>query len=210
MNVRPSELPYSEFYRILISTVAPRPIGWISSLSATGQPNLAPFSFFNAICGQPPLLIFSPGQRLRGEGENLRGETKDTLRNVRETGEFVANLVTYEVAEAMNLTSGEYDPSVNEFELAGLTPRPSNVVKPPCVAESPVNYECKVREILDFPSPPRGCSLVIGEIVFMHVHERHFKEGKLDANSLDLVGRMGGMQYSRTRERFEMARPKVK
>jgi len=209
MNVRPSELPYNEFYRILISSVAPRPIGWVSTLSAAGQPNVAPFSFFNAICGKPPLLAFGAGLRMRTDGDKAHGETKDTLRNVRETGEFVVNVVTFDVAEAMNLTSGEYDSTVNEFELAKLTMRPSQIVKPPQVAESPVNFECKVYQILDFSSPPQGGSLVIGEIQSVHVEEEHLKEGRLDPNSLDLVGRMGGIQYSRTTNRFEMPRPKV-
>jgi len=154
MDFRPSDLPYSEFYRILISSVAPRPIAWVSTISAAGQLNLAPFSFFNAICSKPPLLAFAPALRLRGKEETVKGETKDTLRNVRETGEFVVNVVTYEVAEAMNLTSGEYDSTVNEFELAKLTRRPSKMVKPPHVAESSVNFECKVYQILDFSSHP--------------------------------------------------------
>jgi len=208
MNVRPSDLPYSEFYRILISTVAPRPIAWVSTISASGQTNLAPFSFFNAICGKPPLLAFAPGLRMRSERETTHGETKDTLRNVRETGEFVVNVVTYDVIEAMNLTSGEYDSTVNEFELAKLTPRPSKIVKPPQVAESSVNFECKIYQILDFSSPPHGGSLVIGEIVFVHVDEKHLKEGRIDPDSLDLVGRMGGIQYARTTDRFQLARPK--
>jgi flavin reductase (DIM6/NTAB) family NADH-FMN oxidoreductase RutF len=210
MNVRPSDLPYNEFYRILISSVGPRPIAWVSTVSPSGQANLAPFSFFNAICGKPPLLAFAPGLRMKTEGESTRGETKDTLRNVRETGEFVVNAVTYDVAEAMNLTSGEYGPEVNEFELARLTLRPSQVVKPPQVAESPVSFECKVYQILDFSSPPHGGSLVIGEIVFIHLDEKLLKDGRLDPNALDLVGRMGGMQYSRTTQRFEMVRPKLK
>lgn len=210
MDVRPSDLPHSEFYRILISSVAPRPIAWVSTVSAAGQLNLAPFSFFNAICSKPPLLAFAPGLRMRGEGEATRGETKDTLRNVRETGEFVVNVVTYEVAEAMNLTSGEYDSTVNEFELAKLTPRISKIVKPPQVAESSVSFECKVNQILDFSSPPHGGSLVIGEILSVHIDEKHLKEGRIDPDSLDLIGRMGGMQYSRTTPRFEMVRPKVK
>ncbi len=208
MDARPSDLPFNEFYRILISSVAPRPIAWVSTVSVAGQPNLAPFSFFNAICGRPPLLAFAPGLRMRGEGTAIRGDTKDTLSNVRETGEFVVNVVTYDVAEAMNLTSGEYDSSVNEFELAKVTPRPSRLVKPPHVAESSVNFECKVYQILDFSSPPHGGSLVIGEIVFVHVDEKHFKDGRLDPNSLDLIGRMGGVQYSRTTQRFELVRPK--
>jgi len=116
--------------------------------------------------------------------------------------------VTYDVIEAMNLTSGEYDSTVNEFELAKLTPRPSKIVKPPQVAESSVNFECKIYQILDFSSPPHGGSLVIGEIVFVHVDEKHLKEGRIDPDSLDLVGRMGGIQYARTTDRFQLARPK--
>lgn len=208
MDIRPSDLAHNEFYRFLIGSVAPRPIAWVSTVSATGQLNLAPFSFFNAICAKPPLLAFAPGTRLRTVGETARGETKDTLRNVRETGEFVVNVVTYEVAEAMNLSSGEYEPSVNEFELAKVTPRASQKVKPPRVEESAVSFECKVFQILDFSLPPHGGSLVIGEIVSIHVDEKHMKDGHLDPTSLDLIGRMGGNQYSRTTQRFEMVRPK--
>ena len=208
MDVSPADLAYNDFYRILISSVAPRPIAWVSTISTSGQLNLAPFSFFNAICGKPPLLAFAPGLRMHKEGDTVRGETKDTLRNVRETGEFVVNVVTFEVAEAMNLTSGEYDSSVNELELAKLTPRPSKIVKPPQVAESPMSFECKVHQILDFSSPPHGGSLVIGEIVSIHMDEKLQKDGRLDPNLLDLVGRMGGVQYSRTVQRFDMVRPK--
>ncbi|MFZ0955553.1 MAG: flavin reductase family protein [Candidatus Sulfotelmatobacter sp.] len=209
MIVSPSELPYSEFYNILISSVVPRPIAWVSTVSAAGQPNLAPFSFFNAVCADPPLLAFAPGLRRRKQGEANHGEPKDTLRNIRETKEFVVNMVTHELAEAMNLTSGEYDASVNEFELAKLTPHPSIIVRPPRVAESPVSFECKLHQILDFSPRPTSSSLVIGQIVSIHIDDAHLKEGKLDRNSLDLIGRMGGMQYTRTTQRFEMARPKV-
>jgi flavin reductase (DIM6/NTAB) family NADH-FMN oxidoreductase RutF len=209
MDIRPSDLAHNEFYRFLIASVAPRPIAWVSTVSATGQLNLAPFSFFNAICAKPPLLAFAPGTRLRTVGETTRGETKDTLRNVRETGEFVVNVVTYDVAEAMNLSSGEYEPSVNEFELAKVTPRASQKVKPPRVEESAVSFECKVFQILDFSAPPHGGSLVIGEIVSIHIDEKHMKGGRLDPASLDLIGRMGGNQYSRTTQRFEMVRPKT-
>ena len=205
MNVQPGALPYREFYRILISSVAPRPIAWVSTLSQEGRPNLAPFSFFNAFSGMPPVLGFAPGLRRRENGQT----TKDTLRNVRDTGEFVVNVVTYELAEVMNLTSGEYDPSVNEFELAKLETRPSVIVRPPQVAKSPVNFECKLRQILDFGNEPPSGSLVIGEIVSVHLNEEVLKEGRLDPQALDLVGRMGGSQYSRTTQRFEMLRPKV-
>jgi flavin reductase (DIM6/NTAB) family NADH-FMN oxidoreductase RutF len=217
MDVAPSQLPHRELYNILISAVVPRPIAWVSSLSASGQPNLAPFSFFNAVCAKPPLLAFAPGMRLPkksaaasgGPAATPAGEPKDTLRNIRETKEFVINVVTYELAQAMNLTSGDYDQSINEFEVAKIASAPSKIVRPRRVAESPVSFECKLHQILDFNPSPEGGSLVIGEIVSVHIYERHLKEGRIDRNSLDLIGRMGGMQYTRTTERFEMVRPKV-
>ena len=211
MDVLPSQLAHREIYNILISAVAPRPIAWVSSLSASGQPNLAPFSFFNAVCAKPPLLAFAPAMRApkKSEAAAAAGQPKDTLRNIRETKEFVINVVTYKLAEAMNLTSGDYDASISEFEVAKLASAPSKLVRPRRVAESPVSFECKLHQILDFNPGPEGGSLVIGEIVSIHVDDRHLKEGRLDRNSLDLIGRMGGIQYTRTTQRFELARPKV-
>ncbi|MGD0212536.1 MAG: flavin reductase family protein [Terriglobales bacterium] len=216
MDVTPSQLAHRELYNILISAVGPRPIAWVSSLSASGQPNLAPFSFFNAVCAKPPLLAFAPGMRLpkksgaTGEiGRAPIGAPKDTLQNIRETREFVINVVTYELAEAMNLTSGDYDAAIDEFELAKVASEPSRVVRPQRVAESPVSFECKLHQILDFNPAPEGGSLVIGEIVSVHIGERYLKEGRLDRNTLDLIGRLGGTQYTRTTQRFEMIRPKV-
>lgn len=209
MIVSPSDLSHSELYGILLNSVAPRPIAWVSTISATGYLNLAPFSFFNAVCVDPPLLAFAPGLRQPKHAERGHGEAKDTLRNVRETGEFVVNIVTYELAEAMNLTSGEYDATVDEFELAKLTPEPSKVVRPPRVAESPVSFECRLHQILTFSPAPTSSSLVIGKVVSIRIHDANLKDGRLDRNSLDLIGRMGGLQYCRTTERFEMVRPKV-
>jgi len=205
MNIRPEQLAYREWYRILISSVAPRPIAWVSTVNKAGQPNLAPFSFFNAFSGKPPIIGFSPGLRRTENGSS----EKDTLRNVRETEEFVVNVVTYELAEAMNLTSGEYDSTVDEFALAQLEMRASEMVKAPQVALSPVSFECKLRQIVEFGNEGPAGSLVIGEIVAVHISEGVLKDGRLDPNALDLVGRMGGNQYSRTTERFEMVRPKV-
>jgi flavin reductase (DIM6/NTAB) family NADH-FMN oxidoreductase RutF len=128
MNVSVSEIPYRELYNILLSSVGPRPIAWVSTLSAAGQPNLAPFSFFNCVSVDPPLLAFAPALRQpksAGATDTTHGEPKDTLRNVRESKEFVVSIVTYDLLAAMNVTSGEYDASVNEFELAKLTPAPS-------------------------------------------------------------------------------------
>jgi len=209
MNVTPSNLSHSELYGLILNSVAPRPIAWVSTLSASGQPNLAPFSFFNCVCIEPPLLVFAPGLRPPKQTGSAHGEAKDTLRNVRETKEFVINVVTYELAEAMNLTSGEYDAAVNEFELAGVKTAPSEIVKVPRVAASPVSFECKLYQILDFSPSPQSSSLVIGEVVSIHMDEANLKDGKLDRNSLDLIGRMGGLQYTRTTQRFDMVRPKV-
>jgi flavin reductase (DIM6/NTAB) family NADH-FMN oxidoreductase RutF len=209
MIVSPSDLSHKDLYSILLNSVAPRPIAWVSTVSASGQLNLAPFSFFNCVCVDPPLLAFAPGLRRSKQPEADRGEAKDTLRNIRETKEFVVNIVTFELAEAMNLTSGEYDASVNEFEVAKLTPQPSKIVRAPRVGESPVSFECKLHQILDFSPAPTSGSLVIGEIVSIHMNDANLKDGKLDRNSLDLIGRMGGNQYTRTTQRFDMVRPKV-
>jgi len=206
MNIRPHELPHQEFYRILTSTVAPRPIAWVSTLSRDGQPNLAPFSFFNVMAAKPPLLGFCPAIRQLEAGQ----VAKDTLANIRETREFVVNLVTFALAEAMNLTSGDYSHGVNEFEVAKLRTRSSEVVAPPQVAESPVSFECKLYQILDFGSEAPSGSLVIGEIVSLTMQEEVLERGRIRPDSLDLISRMGGLQYARTRERFEMHRPDVK
>jgi flavin reductase (DIM6/NTAB) family NADH-FMN oxidoreductase RutF len=209
MIVNPSDLLHSELYSIILNSVAPRPIAWVSSTNSSGQLNLAPFSFFNAVSVDPPLLAFAPGLRRPKEPESAQGEAKDTLRNIRDTGEFVVNVVTYELAQAMNVTSGEYDASVNEFDLAKLTPQASAIVRPPRVAESPVAFECRLHQILDFSTVPTSGSLVIGRIVSIHMNDSNLKDGLLDRNSLDLIGRMGGIQYTRTTQRFEMVRPKV-
>jgi flavin reductase (DIM6/NTAB) family NADH-FMN oxidoreductase RutF len=209
MDVNVSQLPHRELYKIFLNAVAPRPIAWVSTLDVAGQPNLAPFSFFNCVCVDPPLLAFAPGLRTSKEENAIHGEPKDTLRNVRDTKEFVISVVTYDLREPMNLTSGEYDRKVNEFEIAGVTPAPSQLVRPPRVAESPVSFECRLYQILDFSTAPTSSSLVIGEVVAIHIDDARLKEGHIDRDSLDLIGRMGGMQYTRTTGRFEMARPRI-
>jgi flavin reductase (DIM6/NTAB) family NADH-FMN oxidoreductase RutF len=209
MNLIPSQISHNDLYAIILNSVGPRPIAWVSTLSASGQPNLAPFSFFNAVCIDPPLLAFAPGLRQPKQTNSPHGEPKDTLRYVRETKEFVVNIVTFDLLQPMNVTSGEYDSSINEFELAKVTPAPSQLVRPARVAESPVSFECKLHQILDFSPAPTSSSLVIGEVVFIHIDDAHIKNGKLDRSSLDLVGRMGGIQYTRTTNRVELARPRV-
>jgi flavin reductase (DIM6/NTAB) family NADH-FMN oxidoreductase RutF len=205
MNLRIDQMSPRELYRTLLIAVAPRPIAWVSTLSKDGTPNLAPFSFFNAVSATPPMLGFSPGIRRLPNG----AEPKGTLVNIRDTREFVVNMVTFELAERMNITSGEYEHGINEFELADLDLRPSQIVRPPQVAASPVSFECRLHQILDFGNPVTG-SLVIGEVVALHLDDKLLREGRLETSALDLIGRMGGAQYTRTTNRFEMERPVVK
>jgi flavin reductase (DIM6/NTAB) family NADH-FMN oxidoreductase RutF len=207
MIVRPDEFSPRDFYRILVNAVAPRPIAWVSTISASGHQNLAPFSFFNVVCADPPLLGISTALR---QGESGH-EPKDTLHNIRETREFVINVVTYDLAEPMNLTGGEYHASVDEFEIAQLATAPSSIVRPPRVARSPINFECKLHTILDFGTDEApGGSFIVGEIVSVHIEDTVMKQGKIDSAALDLIGRMGGSDYCRTAERFALERPRVK
>jgi len=209
MNVLPSSLSHRDLYNLILNSVAPRPIAWVSTVSAAGQPNLAPFSFFNAVCIDPPLLAFAPGLRRPRSAGSTNGEPKDTLRNIRETKEFSISVVTHDLLEPMNIISGEYAATVNEWELAKVTPEPSQLVRAARVKESPVSFECKLYQILDFSPAPASSSLVIGQVVSVHIDDAYLKDGRIDRNSLDLIGRMGGIQYTRTTTRVELARPQV-
>ncbi|MBC8041876.1 MAG: flavin reductase family protein [Rhizobacter sp.] len=205
--LKPSDVSPQDFYKILIGSVLPRPIAWVSTLSKSGVDNLAPFSFFTVASANPPVLCFAPAIRsLRPENKSI-GTEKDTLVNVRETKEFVVNIVSRHLVNAMNQTSAEYDLGVSEFEMAGLTKTPSELVKPKCVAESFVNMECKLYQILEIGTEPMGGSLVLGEIVAVHLDDQVYKDGKIDIEVLDPIARLGGLWYSSTADRFELPRP---
>lgn len=199
MVVNPAESSLNN-YKLLIGAIVPRPIAFVSTVSAAGVFNLAPFSFFNAVCAEPPVITFACGCRI---------PEKDTLANVRTTGEFVVNIVTEDIAERMNVCSGEYPPGVSEFQVSGLTAVASDLVRAPRVAESPVNLECRVVQIVDVSKKPLGGSLVIGEVVCFHIDEGLATNFRIDAEKLRAVGRLGGDQYTRTRDRFSMVRPRV-
>jgi flavin reductase (DIM6/NTAB) family NADH-FMN oxidoreductase RutF len=203
MEVAPEVLSRQSIYKILIGSVVPRPIGWISTVDEAGRPNLAPFSFFNVVCPKPPTVLFCP--MIRGTD----GNTKDTLNNVKATGEFVVNIVTEELVPAMIASSVEIAADVNEFELTGLKTAPSVVVKPPRVAQSPIHFECKLTQIVEIGNNRGGGSVVIGEIVHLHVDERVlFDEDKIDLKALKPVGRLAGSAYVRVTDLFEIERPK--
>jgi len=200
MIVDPASVPGVECYKLLIGSIVPRPIAFVSTISTDGVYNLAPFSFFNAICGEPPAVCFSPTHR---------NPPKDTLANVRATREFVVNIVSEDIAEKMNLCSGEYAPVVDEFTVSGLTPVASDLVGPPRVGESRVSMECKLLQIVDISTRPMGGSLVIGEVIRFHIDDAIIDHFRIDPDKLRAIGRMGGTEYARTRDRFEMIRPRV-
>lgn len=202
MEINPDTLPNLSVYKLMSGSILPRPIGWVSSVDAEGRPNLAPYSFFNGVCPNPPHVLFCPNIR-RTDGSN-----KDTLNNVRATGEFVLNIVTESLAAAMNITAAEVPADVDEFEAAGLTIAPSIAVKPPRVAESPIHFECKVAQIVDISDEPGGGSVVIGRVVHLHIDDRLLIDGdKIDLAALQPVGRLAGGGYCRVTDLFELERP---
>ena len=185
------------------SCVVPRPIGWISTLSADGVPNLAPFSSFNAVSGVPPHVMFSPG------GVGPEGASKHSLLNVQATGEFVANVVSLALVEQMVKTSAAAAEDVDEFDLAGLVKAPSKLVKPPRVAEAPIHLECRHWKTIEMPqSAGEPCHLVIGRVVGVHIADEVIDDqGFVDVLRFNAVARLGYRQYTAVERSFEMQRP---
>lgn len=195
------EMPSRDAYKLLIGSVVPRPIGWVSTISERGVGNLAPFSFYMAATGNPPTVVVSNGYR--------DGEPKDTLRNVMEVPEFVLNVVSEDVGDAMNATSEELPFGIDELPLAGLTPAPSRLVRPVRVSESPINMECRVIQLVPVGDPKTGATLIIGEVIAWHIRDEAFDAERMRIR-LDVVkalGRMAGDGYCRTRDQFDMVRP---
>jgi flavin reductase (DIM6/NTAB) family NADH-FMN oxidoreductase RutF len=196
----PAALPPNGMYKLLISSVVPRPIAWVSSVDAAGVRNLAPFSYFMAITDDPPTIAFSCSYR--GAGADGR---KDTLRNVEATREFVVNVVDDERAAQMNVTSGDYPPEVDEFEVARLSVAPGARVKAPRVSDAPIAMECRLDRIV----PVGRANLVLGRIVYVHVREGLYDPatGRVDMHRLRPVGRLSGNLYTHVHDIFEMKRP---
>ena len=199
MQFDPQIVAPQSIYKLLIGCVVPRPIAWVSSLSDEAIPNLAPFSFFMAVCNNPPTLAFSSGRR--------EDKKKDTVRNIEYTQDFVVNLVDDALAEQMNLTAGDYPPEVDEFALTGLTAAPGIKVKAPRVVEAPISMECRVVQILPVGHGPH--SLVLGEIVYFHIRDDLYNSatGRIDMHKLHPVGRLAGNLYTHVHDIFEMKRP---
>jgi flavin reductase (DIM6/NTAB) family NADH-FMN oxidoreductase RutF len=195
-----------DIYKLLVGAVVPRPIAFVSTLDEHGVRNLAPFSFFTVASANPPVVCFCP--MIRGRARPDLPGTKDTLRNIIATKEFVLNIVSEEFAEKMNACSADVPPEVDEFDLSGLTPIASERVKPPRVAESHVQMECRLEQIVHVSPKPLGGSLVLGEVLRFHVRKSLFDNFRIDPDQLHAIGRMAGGTYCRTRDRFDMERPK--
>lgn len=203
-SLNPKDLPTAELHQLLLGSVGPRPIALASTISSDGSVNLSPFSFFNVFSAHPPILIFSPARRVRDN------TTKHTLENAKATGEVVVNVVTYAMTEQMSLSSTEYGRGTNEFVKSGFTELPSEKIGPPRVAESPVQFECTVREIVPLGTEGGAGNLILAEIVRMHINEQILNDqGKIDPYRIDLIARMGGDWYCRAQgdALFEVAKP---
>jgi flavin reductase (DIM6/NTAB) family NADH-FMN oxidoreductase RutF len=186
-----------ERHRILSSLIVPRPIGWVGTRGEDGVANLAPFSFFAMVAGTPPTVMFAPG---------LMRRVKDTLTNTLASGEFSLNLVSEDLAEAMNVTSGEYPPEVDEFALAGLTALDGEVTGAPLVAEAKANMECRLFHTIRLGDPPTAV-VILGEVLRIHVRADLLEGAEIDQTALGAVGKMAGSSFVSTRHRFEMPRP---
>jgi flavin reductase (DIM6/NTAB) family NADH-FMN oxidoreductase RutF len=188
-------------YRTLIGVVTPRPVAWVTTVDPAGRVNLAPFSFFNAFGGSPPVIVFAPNRK-------RDGSKKDTLANVEATGEFVVNAAVADLAAQVNLSSKELPPGESEVELAGLGLVPSLKVRPPRLKESPVQMECLLRQVLVIGEGAASANLVIGEVALIHVADEVLDgRGRVDPRKLRTIGRLGGDYYCRTDDVFEMKRP---
>ncbi|HEY9127978.1 MAG TPA: flavin reductase family protein [Acidobacteriaceae bacterium] len=200
-----------EIYKLIAGLVVPRPVALVSTVDKDGVANVAPFSFFNAVGANPPTLLFCP--MLRAEADHRADNRADTLRNIEQTGEFVINVVSHALAEAVGRTAADVHPDIDEFVLAGLTPRPSEVIRAPRVAESPASFECKLLQVIFTGTEPGAGVIVLGEILRIHVAEEVIDptEGDsfhIDLEKLDAVGLMAGSTWVRTSDRFVLTRPR--
>ena len=202
-SIDPINLEVKELHKILLSSVAPRPIAFASTVDSNGNVNLSPFSYFNVFSSNPPILIFSPSRRVRDN------TTKHTLENAKETKEVVINVVNFLIVEQMSKSSIEYENGVNEFIETGLTQVKSVLVKPPRVLESPISFECNVQDIVSLGESGGAGQLIIAKVVQIHIDKKFLdKNGDIDSEKLDLVARMGGDWYTRSTKESMFKIPK--
>ncbi len=203
IHINPREVSTKKLHGLMLGAIGPRPIAFASTMDQKGNPNLSPFSFFNVFSANPPILIFSPARRVRDN------TSKHTLDNTIATKEVVINIVSYDIVQQMSLSSTEYDEGINEFEKSGLTMVSSEKVQPYRVGEAPVQFECKVNQIIPMGNEGGAGNLVICEVLMMHIKEGVLDDaGNIDQYKIDQVARMGGNWYTRANKgMFEVQKP---
>ncbi len=204
MILDPNEIPFQETHKLMIGSIIPRPIAFVSTRSKDGKNNVAPFSYFNGVCSKPPTIMFAPARR------GWDGEEKDTLINIRDTEEFVVNIVSESFAVKMVMCATDFDSDVDEFEISGLTPTNSQKIKPPRVGEAKISFECKLNQIVEIGDGTAGSGfVVIGTIVLFHIDDGIYDNGRILTDKLEPLGRLAGNWYTRSTDTLKIDR-KVK
>ena len=197
----PNEIPFQETHKLMIGSIVPRPIAFVSTQSKDGKNNVAPFSYFNGVCSKPPTIMFAPARR------GWDGEEKDTLINIRETEEFVVNIVSESFAEKMVMCATDFDSDVDEFEISGLNTADSQKIKPPRVEEAKISFECKLNQIVEIGDGSAGSGfVVIGTIVLFHIDDDIYDNGRILLDQLEPLGRLAGNWYTRPTDTIEIIR----
>ena len=201
MIIDPTKQSFKDNHKLMIGSIVPRPIAFVSTKSVDGILNLAPFSYFNGVCSNPPTIMFAPARR------GYDGLTKDTLNNIQDTNEFVVNIVSENFVKPMVACATDYEKDVDEFEISNLTPADSLKVAPPLVKESKVSFECQLNTIVEIGKAEPGAGfVVIGTIVMFHVDDKVYKDGRIDLKELNPVGRLAGNSYTRVFDNFNVIR----
>jgi len=201
MHIDPKGQSFQDNHKLMIGSIVPRPIAFVSTKSTNGILNLAPFSYFNGVCSKPPTIMFAPARR------GYDGLTKDTLNNIRDTKEFVVNLVSEEIVEPMVACATDYDKEIDEFKISKLTPVDSHKISSPRVKESKVSYECELHTIVEIGKAEPGAGfVVIGTIVMFHIEDDVYKDGRIDLKALNPIGRLAGNSYTRVFDNFKVIR----
>ena len=204
MKVDPSKISFSDTHKLMIGSIVPRPIAFVSTISRQGAHNIAPFSYFNGVCSKPPTIMFAPARR------GWDGKEKDTLTNIRDSNQFVVNIVSESFAEQMVMCSTDFDSNVDEFEISGLHSKSSDKVKPPRLLESKISFECELNQIVEIGKGNAGSGfVVIGTIVLFHIDDDVYKDGHILLDKLEPLGRLAGNKYTRPKDILEISR-KVK
>lgn len=201
MKIDPQKISFNDVHKLMIGSIVPRPIAFVSTLSKEGQNNIAPFSYFNGVCSNPPTIMFAPARR------GWDGQEKDTLINIRDSEQFVVNIVSEGFAEQMVMCSTDFDSTVDEFEISGLTPQPSNKVSPPRLLESKISFECELNQIVEIgDGGPGGGFIVIGTVVLFHIDNDVYNDGRILLDKLEPLGRLAGNWYTRPNDTLKIIR----